>query len=112
MRPVPIAPTLMRLLGENAPNTEAGTMEGQPPIAADAASPLPAVVMNTRRDRPFRHLSLIEPLWASTQIPNPNSQIPTVAIRSIWVKFARFGYSGMTFTHLLRTTRFGIWDLC
>src|SRR5579863_181707 len=34
MRPTPMAPTLMRLLGAYCPNTEAGTMAGKPRAAA------------------------------------------------------------------------------
>ncbi len=34
MRPTPMAPMLMRLLGANWPNTLAGTMAGKPATAA------------------------------------------------------------------------------
>src|SRR5262245_44293016 len=49
MRPVPIAPTLIRLLGDVAPNTEAGTMAGKPAATDEAIIPLPAVARNRRR---------------------------------------------------------------
>jgi hypothetical protein len=45
MRPVPIAPTLIRLLGAVDPKTEDGTIAGNPAAAADAIMPLPAVAM-------------------------------------------------------------------
>src|SRR5215831_7443145 len=47
MRPVPIAPTLMRLPGENAPSTDEGMMAGKPATAAT----LPASPRNWRRVR-------------------------------------------------------------
>ena len=50
MRPVPIAPTLIRLLGAFAPSTEAGTIDGNPASMDDATSPPPADAMNSRRD--------------------------------------------------------------
>ena len=49
MRPVPIAPTLMRLPGAFAPNTEAGTIAGKPPSTDVETIPVAATVMNSRR---------------------------------------------------------------
>src|SRR6266446_5877372 len=49
MRPVPMAPTLTRLLGDAAPKTEAGTMAGKPATTEEATTPLPAVARNRRR---------------------------------------------------------------
>src|SRR5687767_9075291 len=57
MRPVPMAPTLMRLLGDVAPNTEAGTMAGKPAATDDATIPLPAVARNRRRS--IRSLGMV-----------------------------------------------------
>ena len=37
MRPVPIAPTLMRLLGAVAPKTDAGTIAGKPAASTEVA---------------------------------------------------------------------------
>ena len=54
MRPVPIAPTLMRLLGELAPSTDAGTIDGKPESTEDATMPPPAEAMNSRRVGPLR----------------------------------------------------------
>jgi hypothetical protein len=50
MRPVPIAPTLIRLLGAFAPNTDAGTIAGNPVRTDEAPSALPAEVRNCRRE--------------------------------------------------------------
>ena len=49
MRPTPMAPTLMRLPGEVAPKTDAGTMAGKPVATDAAAAALPAAEMNERR---------------------------------------------------------------
>src|SRR5262249_49322201 len=43
MRPVPMAPTLMRLPGDVAPNTDEGTMAGKPATTEEAMTPFPAV---------------------------------------------------------------------
>ena len=50
MRPVPMAPMLMRLLGACAPKTEEGTIAGKPEATAAAPSPFAAAVTNARRD--------------------------------------------------------------
>src|SRR3954463_8614797 len=50
MRPTPMAPMLMRLLGDAGPRTEAGTIAGNPPIADEATRPAPAVFRKLRRD--------------------------------------------------------------
>ena len=39
MRPVPIAPTLIRLLGAAAPRTDDGTMAGKPATTVEATTP-------------------------------------------------------------------------
>src|SRR5438309_944505 len=44
IRPVPIAPTLIRLLGASCPKTNAGTMVGKLLIASDEADPLEDVL--------------------------------------------------------------------
>src|SRR3954464_10747677 len=49
MRPVPMAPTLMRFEGDAAPSTDDGTMDGKPLATMDAASPEPAVARKVRR---------------------------------------------------------------
>ena len=49
MRPTPIAPTLIRLLGEVAPNTDAGTIAGKLVTTVAAAAALPATERNERR---------------------------------------------------------------
>ena len=41
MRPLPIAPMLMRLPGELAPSTDAGTIAGNPAAMAETAAPVP-----------------------------------------------------------------------
>ncbi len=49
MRPVPMAPTLIRFDGDAAPSTEDGTIDGKPLATTVAASPDPAVARNVRR---------------------------------------------------------------
>ena len=49
MRPVPMAPTLIRFDGDAAPSTDDGTIDGKPLATTDAASPDPAVARNVRR---------------------------------------------------------------
>src|ERR1039457_5126003 len=52
MRPFPMAPTLMRLLGAVCPNTEDGTMAGKPATKElEATAPATAVLMSSRRGR-------------------------------------------------------------
>jgi len=54
MRPLPIAPMLMRLLGALAPNTDEGTMLGKPLRSSDAAAvPTKAVFTNVLRETDF-----------------------------------------------------------
>ena len=50
MRPMPIAPTLIRLPGAAAPKTDEGTMAGKPATTDEATTPWPAVARNLRRD--------------------------------------------------------------
>src|SRR5262249_60818578 len=50
MRPVPIAPTLIRLPGDVAPKTEAGTIAGKPPAGADPNVAPPAAPRDFRRE--------------------------------------------------------------
>src|SRR5688572_10084898 len=50
MRPVPIAPMLIRLLGAADPKTDAGTMAGNPAATDETAMPLPAALRNSRRE--------------------------------------------------------------
>src|SRR4051794_40979464 len=51
MRPAPIAPMLMRLLGDADPKTDAGTMAGKPAAADATAAALPTDDRNDRRVR-------------------------------------------------------------
>src|SRR5258706_62700 len=72
IRPLPIAPTLSRLLGAVAPNTDAGTMAGKP--AATRAEPpfLSAAAANSlRRDISFRRLSVMAPSPARVAYGHP-----------------------------------------
>ena len=62
MRPVPMAPTLMRLLGAEAPKTEAGTIDGKPAATSEPATPLPTPAMNLRRVTPFGLRAIALPL--------------------------------------------------
>jgi len=50
IRPTPIAPTLIRLLGDVLPKTVAGTIAGNPAATVVAAAALPAVARKDRRD--------------------------------------------------------------
>ena len=50
MRPVPIAPTLMRLLGYVAPKTVDGTIDGNPDTTEAPTTPAVDAVTNSRRD--------------------------------------------------------------
>lgn len=51
IRPVPMAATVIRLLGEFLPNTVDGTIEGNPLKTIDVATvPFTDFVMNLRRD--------------------------------------------------------------
>ncbi len=53
IRPVPMAPTLMRLLGDAAPNTDEGTIAGNPATTEEATAACPADARNRRRDGPL-----------------------------------------------------------
>src|SRR5436305_4546989 len=57
IRPTPIAPTLMRLLGAYCPNTDGGTIAGNPAIAAVA----PAVRRKVLREIASRRLLMAFP---------------------------------------------------
>src|SRR5262245_59101304 len=60
MRPVPIAPTLIFLLGAAAPKTEAGTIEGKPEARTDVAPrPWAAIVRAFRREISVRRFSVM-----------------------------------------------------
>src|SRR4029078_8345408 len=59
IRPVPIAPILIWLLGAFAPSTDAGTIDGKPAATDEARRPPPVVAMNSRRDVPRSGLSVI-----------------------------------------------------
>jgi hypothetical protein len=50
IRPVPMAPTLMRFDGEYLPSTRAGTIVGKPIATVARAAPLAVVVMNLLLD--------------------------------------------------------------
>src|SRR5262249_35126781 len=50
MRPLPMAPMLMRLLGAYAPKTEEGTMVGKFILVDAATPPIIAVFTKVRRD--------------------------------------------------------------
>src|SRR5919106_5372379 len=50
IRPVPIVPMLMRLLGDVAPNTEDGTIDGKPIAAVVAPTVVATVLTNVRRE--------------------------------------------------------------
>jgi hypothetical protein len=54
MRPTPIAPMLIRLLGAAFPKTDAGTIAGKPAAIDVAAATLPADERNDRRVCPCR----------------------------------------------------------
>ncbi len=49
MRPLPMAPTLIRFEGDAAPSTDDGTIDGKPETTAEAARPEPAVARKRRR---------------------------------------------------------------
>jgi hypothetical protein len=58
MRPVPMAPTLIRLLGAVAPKTEAGTIEGKPRTVV-APTPWAAMPRAFRREISVRRFSVM-----------------------------------------------------
>ena len=80
MRPVPIAPILMRLLGAFGPNTDAGTIVGNPATRMDEApNPLPTAFKNSRRNNGhtvFTISSLPETLWAWAFSPDLWAESP------------------------------------
>jgi hypothetical protein len=64
MRPTPIAPIVIWLLGADFPNTDAGTMAGNPATTDVAAKALPADERNERRECLCRDVCAIPPLRA------------------------------------------------
>src|SRR3954449_4312040 len=90
MRPVPMAPTLMRFEGDAAPSTEDGTIDGKPLATTDAARPEPAVarkvrrldwpVVGARRLRPGCGGVILFGIWS----PRPESR-PSYRVR-LWLR--------------------------
>src|SRR5215813_12398619 len=96
MRPVPIAPTVIRLLGAASPNTDPATIEGKPfPIIADVIVALDAVSMNWRRETArlvspiLLPVSVILATCISPGIARLNAVLQT---RDVWAAESRYNH--------------------
>src|SRR6476646_9154342 len=79
IRPLPIAPMLIRFPGELAPRTDAGTIDGKPvapTVEAEAAIPAAATARNSRRVAPllFCNMSLV--IFFTPAGPHPRGHSP------------------------------------
>src|SRR5712672_2129916 len=82
IRPLPMAPTLIRLPGAVAPKTEEGTMAGNPAARTDVP-PIPraAIPSSFRRDISLRFLSAMAPSLRSLRFGDSGPRL--IAARAL-----------------------------